>query len=155
MNQQKQKFLDLLYKESCVAGLEYGIDPYILMAQAAHETGWLRSVRGNNLYGIKAGKSWTGDTVDFTTHEVVGGESRPFTLRFRAYPSFRAAMEDYCKLISTLGRYVVAWNNRFDYEVYFDEMQKAGYATDPAYAIKLKSIYRSISEAVSEYKDQP
>lgn len=155
MNQQKKKFLDLLYKEACVTGLEYGIDPYILLAQAAHETGWLRSVRGNNLYGIKANSSWKGETVDFTTHEVVKGVSRPFVLRFRAYPRFRDSMEDYCKLISTATRYVAAWVNRDNAADYFEEIAKAGYATDPAYSVKLQSIYRSIKEAVDEYRDIP
>lgn len=128
-------------------------DPLILLTQAAHETGWLRSVRGNNLYGIKAGKSWLGETVDFTTHEVVKGESRPYTLRFRAYPRFRDSMEDYCKLISTAPRYVVAWTKRDNAVEYFNELAKAGYATDPAYAVKLQSIYKSMKSAVDEYRE--
>ena len=62
-------------------------------------------------------------------------------------------MRDYCKLISTATRYVVAWHNRHDYEPYFDELAKAGYATDPKYSDKLKSIYKSIRDAVDEYRE--
>lgn len=153
MNQQKKHFLDLLYKEALATGVTYYIDPLILLTQAAHETGWLRACRGNNLYGIKAGSSWLGETVDFTTHEVVKGESRPYVLRFRAYSRFRDSMDDYCKLISTAPRYVVAWANRDKADAYFDEIAKAGYATDPKYAVKLKSIYKSIKEAVDEYRE--
>ena len=153
MNQQKKQFLDLLYKEALAVAVTYYIDPLILLTQAAHETGWLRSCRGNNLYGIKAGSSWLGETVDFTTHEVVKGERRPYVLRFRAYPRFRDSMEDYCKLISSATRYVAAWNNRDKADIYFDEIAKAGYATDPAYAVKLKSIYKSMKEAIDEYRE--
>ena len=51
-----QKLMPLLQK----AGQQLGVSPKILLAQAAIETGWGRSVVGNNLFGIKAGSSWTG-----------------------------------------------------------------------------------------------
>ena len=51
-----QKLMPLLQK----AGQQLGISPKMPLAQAAIETGWGRSVVGNNLFGIKAGSSWTG-----------------------------------------------------------------------------------------------
>src|SRR5882762_9864619 len=51
------------------AGQQLGVSPRILLAQAAIETGWGRSVVGNNIFGIKAGSSWSGDTVNAATHE--------------------------------------------------------------------------------------
>ena len=65
-----QKLMPLLEK----AGQQLGVSPKILLAQAAIETGWGRSVVGNNLFGIKAGSSWTGQKVDAATHEYQNGE---------------------------------------------------------------------------------
>lgn len=153
MNPVKKNFLDLLYKDACAVGLEYQIDPKILLAQAAHETAWCKAVKGNNLYGIKAGKSWDGQVVDFNTHEVVDGQSVGMTAAFRAYPSYRDSMKDYCKLLSTSPRYYLAWHDRDSYDMYFEQLMAAGYATDPKYADKLRAVYVSVLRAIDEWKE--
>ena len=45
------------------AGRQLGVSPRILLAHAALETGWGRSVVGNNLFGIKASASWQGEAI--------------------------------------------------------------------------------------------
>ena len=51
-----------------VVAEELGINPRIVIAQAALETGWGISVKGNNLFGIKShGKA---DGLMVQTHEV-------------------------------------------------------------------------------------
>ena len=58
------------------AARELGVDPRNLIAQAALETGWGRSQPGgdsHNLFGIKAGRSWNGASVQANTQEFAGG----------------------------------------------------------------------------------
>ncbi len=58
------------------AARELGVDPRNLIAQAALETGWGRSQPGgdsHNLFGIKAGASWNGASVEASTEEFDAG----------------------------------------------------------------------------------
>jgi hypothetical protein len=76
-----------------------------VLAHAALETGWGQHLpRGhdgassNNLFGIKAGASWTGDSVSVPTLEYDGDVARRAQSRFRAYASPEASFEDYATL---------------------------------------------------------
>ena len=48
-----------------------GVPPLLTMAQAAFESGWAENAPGNNFFGIKCGKSWTGKKQLLVTHEVL------------------------------------------------------------------------------------
>lgn len=54
-------------------------------------------------------------------------------------------MKDYINLIKGNERYSKAASSSFDPDTYFEEIQRAGYATDPNYANKLKDIVRKIA----------
>ncbi len=123
-----------------------GMNPLVLVAQAALETGWGKHVpSGNNYYGIKAGRSWTGMTQDLDSDEFENGAMVKRNSRFRAYPSVLESMRDYVALITGNDRYSKAAGKSFDPDTYFDEIQAAGYATDPQYSAKLKNISRQIA----------
>ena len=118
-----------------------------MLAQAAHETGWgqkeIRNADGStahNLFGIKASPQWKGATTDVVTTEYSGGQPRRVVQTFRAYGSYAESFKDYAKLIKDSPRYgaVVAAGN--DAQGYAQGLQKAGYATDPAYADKLSRV---------------
>jgi len=111
----------------------------IMLAQAALETGWGRHVPGNNLFGIKDPKG-----TPLQTKEFVDGKERTVTERFAAYNSPKESMEAYLALVSRAPRYRKAWESRTDPQKYFEELQKAGYATDPEYARKALAAYNSI-----------
>lgn len=122
------------------------MNPLVLVAQAALETGWGKHVpAGNNFYGIKAGASWQGPTQDLDSPEFENGRMVSRNSRFRAYPSVLESMQDYVSLITGNERYAEAADKSFDPDRYFDEIQKAGYATDPNYASKLKNIARQVA----------
>ena len=122
------------------------MNPLVLVAQAALETGWGKHVpAGNNYYGIKAGSSWSGPTQDLDSPEFENGRMVSRNSRFRAYPSVLESMQDYVSLITGNERYSAAADKSFDPDRYFEEIQKAGYATDPHYASKLKNIARQIA----------
>lgn len=95
---------------------ESGIPAAFMLAQAAHETGWGRARMtatdghpAHNLFGIKAGKGWTGRVAEVTTTEYVNGTPRKVVARFRAYDSAEDSFRDYAKLISGNRRYAAAF----------------------------------------------
>lgn len=135
-----------------------GIPAAFMLGQAGHETGWGRSEIRNadgsnsfNLFGIKAGAGWTGKVAEITTTEYEGGVPRKQTARFRAYDSYEASFRDYARLISQSPRYAQARANVGSAAGYAGELQKAGYATDPAYAAKLS---RAINTALQLQRAQ-
>ncbi len=123
-----------------------GIPAAFMVAQAAHETGWgrkeIRHADGSpsfNLFGIKAGGSWQGPTAEITTTEYIGGVARKVTAKFRAYGSYAESFADYARLMKTSPRYEQVAKADTAGE-FAQGLQKAGYATDPAYADKLTRV---------------
>lgn len=126
-----------------------GIPAGFLIAQAAHETGWgkrdIRNADGtpsHNLFGIKAGANWKGPVAEITTTEYIGGRPQKVTQKFRAYASAEESFADYAKLMKDNPRYerAVAGASTGDAKQFAQGLQRAGYATDPAYADKLTRV---------------
>ena len=127
-----------------------GIPASFMLGQAGHETGWGRSeIRTRdgsnsfNLFGIKAGKGWTGKVAEVTTTEYVNGQPRKTVARFRAYDSYEESFRDYARLINENPRYEKARTQTHSAQAYAAALQKAGYATDPQYASKLSRAIQS------------
>jgi flagellar protein FlgJ len=115
-------------------------------AHAALESGWgrlpLRNPDGSsthNLFGIKAGGSWSGDKVASATHEFVNGVRQSARASFRAYASPADSFADYAHLLSN-PRYAAARGTGDDAQRFAQALQHAGYATDPSYAAKIAAI---------------
>jgi hypothetical protein len=126
-----------------------GISPEAIIAQAALETGWGRSAIGNNIFGVKAHGAWKGKTQDVATWEdtngsAPGGEVQIID-RFRDYDTVADSFADHFRFLEENSRYAKAgvFAKAGD-EAYFMALQRAGYATDPAYAAKLASILRTV-----------
>ncbi len=124
-----------------------GIPAAFMIAQAAHETGWGRKeikhadgTPANNLFGIKAGANWSGPVAEVTTTEYIGGVARKVTAKFRAYASHAESFADYARLIKDSPRYAGVVAKGKDAAGFAQGLQKAGYATDPAYAEKLTRV---------------
>lgn len=129
------------------ASAETGIPAQFMLAQAALETGWgKREIIGSdgsnshNLFGIKAGGSWNGPTVDVTTTEYVGGQPRKVVQSFRAYANAAESFADYARLMKDSPRYAAVVAGSSDARQFAAGLQKAGYATDPGYADKLGKV---------------
>jgi flagellar protein FlgJ len=141
------EFVTALLPEAHAAADALGVEPRLLLAQAALETGWGRASperdgeSANNLFGIKAGASWTGAAVEHWTLEHADGAMAPQRERFRAYGNTADSFADYVGLISTARRYADALAQSSDPEAYARAVTKAGYATDPNYADKWLAIY--------------
>ncbi|MDE2368423.1 MAG: flagellar assembly peptidoglycan hydrolase FlgJ [Burkholderiales bacterium] len=124
-----------------------GIPASFLVAQAAQETGWgrkeIRHADGTpsyNLFGIKAGANWKGPTAEITTTEYVAGRPHKVVAKFRAYASYADSFADYAKLMTTSPRYHNVVASAHTASGFAQGLQKAGYATDPAYAAKLTRV---------------
>jgi flagellar protein FlgJ len=125
------------------AAKQLGVSARVLLAQAALETGWGRSVVGNNVFGIKAGPAWSGAAVTAATHEVENGRSVPQTAAFRAYGSLAEAVHDFVSLIAGSSRYRAAIGAGDDAKGYAAALIKGGYATDGNYPAKLAGVAAS------------
>lgn len=70
---------------------------------------------------------------------------------FRAYHSLEQSFDDYVSFLQENPRYKQALTKADDSHAYLDELQNAGYATDPNYANKIKSVLKriDISDLVS------
>ncbi len=146
-------FVEKLMPIAQKVAAKFGLDPKVMVAQAALETGWGKHLMrkgaqiANNFYGIKAGSRKT-NTTRANSYEYVNGKKVMVNSSFRAYDSIESSMEDYAKLITENKRYDKV-KNAASADSYFEELQKAGYATDPKYADKLKNIIRN--PAFKEY----
>jgi peptidoglycan hydrolase FlgJ len=129
------------------AEAQTGIPASFMIAQAAHESGWGRKeilhadgAPAHNLFGVKAGASWTGPVAEVTTTEYVGGVARKVTAKFRAYASYAESFADYAQLMKNSPRYAGVVAQAQTASGFAQGLQKAGYATDPAYAEKLTRV---------------
>ena len=129
------------------ASAETGIPANFILAQAALETGWgrkeIRPADGSNsfnLFGIKAGSNWQGATARVTTTEVIDGQPQKVKADFRAYGSYEEAFKDWARLLKDSPRYAKVVERGGDARQFAQGLQRAGYATDPAYADKLGRV---------------
>jgi flagellar protein FlgJ len=148
VSSSKQDFMNQLRPHAQQAARALGVDANLLLAQAALETGWGQAVIKNgqgessfNLFNIKADKSWQGKQAKTVTLEFDGGVAKKEMAGFRSYDSFKASFDDYVNFIKSNPRYSDALKKAGNPVQYIQELQQAGYATDPKYAEKILNIY--------------
>jgi flagellar protein FlgJ len=141
-----KEFVNRVWPHAVEVSRSTGIPPQFLVAHSALESGWgkseIRQADGSsshNLFGIKAGKNWTGPTVEATTTEYVNGQPQQVVERFRAYASYEESFRDYANLLRNNSRYSAVIGSQSGTE-FAKGLQQAGYATDPMYADKLSRI---------------
>lgn len=137
--------------------------PYLFsIAQAALESGWGKSTIGNNIFGIKADKSWQGKKILITTTEWHNDDTHvyPQTISiekvgnkykyivkdyFRDYDTLQEGITDHSRFLTVNKRYAEAFKYSDPY-LFADEVAKAGYATAPDYAYQLRQMINSIKK---------
>lgn len=141
------QFLRQLWHGASDIIAESGLDPRVIIAQAALETGWGKYIikkadgqSSHNLFGIKSGNGWSGNKVTATTLEYKNGVMDKAKESFRAYDSLIESVKDYVAFVKGSERYKVAIANQDNPQRYAAELQRAGYATDPNYAEKIINI---------------
>jgi len=143
-----EEFIATMMPMAEKAARRLGVEPRYLVAQAALETGWGKSMirqkdgsNSHNLFGIKA-TNWSGEPAMARTTEYLNGRAVKQVEGFRAYASFEQSFDDFVSLLQNSDRYQSAVNAGGDSERFVRELQKAGYATDPQYARKVSQIAR-------------
>ncbi|MEZ9217666.1 flagellar assembly peptidoglycan hydrolase FlgJ [Vibrio cyclitrophicus] len=138
------------YAEKAASAL--GVDSSLLLAQAALETGWGSKMvknslgNSNNLFNIKADRSWKGDKVATQTLEFHGKTAVKELASFRSYSNFEDSFNDYVKFLNENPRYETALQHQGNSENFIKGIHQAGYATDPNYADKVLRVKAKIDE---------
>lgn len=144
-----KSFVHDLWPHAEKAASKLGVSAQLLVAQSALETGWgqhaMKKPDGQiafNLFGIKAGEDWTGQSVVQQTVEYRQGSMQQEKARFRSYDSVAESLGDYVSFVKSRPRYQQALLHGGSDARYIQGLHKAGYATDPAYASKVMNIMR-------------
>ncbi len=146
----QENFVMLLKPHAEKAAAELNINPDVLIAQVALETGWGKHVihdrqgeNSFNLFNIKAGSQWQGDKVNVSTLEYRDGIAANEKADFRKYTDYAESFSDYVRLMKNNSRYEQVLQKGNDSAAYAEALQSAGYATDPEYAQKIKRLLNS------------
>ncbi len=138
----KQGFVDMLGPAAIQYGNQIGVDPRIILAQAAQETGWGRSAPGNNYFGIKSHGKGGGQT--FTTHEVINGKRVKMQDSFRSFNDPADSVAGYADFLTSNKRYRPMLGAK-GLEEQVAALGRSGYATDPNYANSIYNIAKGIN----------
>jgi len=105
-HQSPNKFINDILPHAIKAGKKLGVDPKVIMAQAALESNWGRSVPRHadksstyNIFGIKYTRGANTKFARVKTTEYIKGRKKSVTARFRAYKNYAQAFDDYTRLM--------------------------------------------------------
>lgn len=150
MAESPEDFIAALKPHAEKTAAELNVGPDVLLAQAALETGWGRHVIHNregdnshNLFNIKADQRWQGERINVATLEYREGMAQQERADFRQYEDYAQSFSDYAEFLQNNPRYQQALQSGGDSAHFADELQRAGYATDPEYAEKIKRLLNS------------
>ncbi|MCG7537109.1 flagellar assembly peptidoglycan hydrolase FlgJ [Pseudoalteromonas sp. OOF1S-7] len=142
-----ESFISQLWEHAQSAAAKIGLNPAVMVAQAALETGWGKHIIARqdgessfNLFNIKADKRWQGSSASKMTLEFEQGLPVKKQANFRAYDSLKDSINDYVDFLQSNPRYQQALAKTDNPDQYLDALQQAGYATDPDYAEKIKRV---------------
>lgn len=95
---EKKQFVTQFYPLAVEAGKKYNLNPTVILAQAAHESGWGSSFLArvkHNFFGITAG----GHPNEYWNGEKQPSQKNP-KLVFRVYKTDQDSFMDFARLIS-------------------------------------------------------
>ena len=152
----REAFLESILPAAREAAETLGVSTKAVLAQAALETGWGRSIpraadgrSSHNLFGIKANERWSGPRVDQLTTEFVDGAPQRQVESFRAYSSPAESIADHARLLARSPRYAAVRGTGDDIAAYGAALQQGGYATDPQYAQKLEAVAETVDRLLA------
>lgn len=95
----KQAFVEKYYPLAKAAGQSFGLNPEVIMAQAAIESGWGSS------YGARVRKNFFGITAAGSPNPYWDGSysvsKNPYQLKFRVYQTDQDSFYDFARLITS------------------------------------------------------
>lgn len=145
MSETVNRFIDKYGKWAKLSANDTGVPALFTLAQCALETGWGKSVKGNNMFGIKDTDGLNGNEIEFLTTEYNKQTGwHKVKAFFRKYKTPKESFDDHAKFLIKNERYKAAFNYEHDPVMFAKEVAKAGYATDPQYAQKIITIMKMI-----------
>lgn len=146
-------FVRKVWPHALLAEKTTGVPAAFIVGQAALESGWGRHEIRNgdgtssfNLFGIKANPGWQGQSAAAATTEYAGAQATRRVERFRSYGSYSEAFQDWAGMMARNPRYSGVMQSAGNVQAFAANMQRAGYATDPAYGAKLeKTIQKTLA----------
>lgn len=138
----KDAFIEAMMPHALRVSEATGLDPRLVIAQAAQETGWGRSAPNNNFFGIKSHGRKGG--AKLATTEYVDGRRVNVSDSYRGYADMGESADDYAAFIKANPRYrdMLAAP---DLESQIAALGRSGYATDPNYARSISAIANGIT----------
>jgi len=148
---------------------ETGFSAIAVLTQGALESGWGKFMPGNMMFGVKDTDGVNGNEQLLTTTEYSRRSDLKFPIiisvtpclrngqkyfkykikdYFRKYDTVKDCFVDHIKFFQTNPRYATALKVRGDANLFFDEISKAGYATDPNYSDTLKAVAKSVERQI-------
>ena len=144
-----------------------GISALFTLAQSALETGWGKHAPGNMMFGVKSKESMPAEKRQLVqTTEILAMDKEKFPVIisiekrpdgkykyivkdwFRKYDTPEESFTDHARLFLTNKRYAKALEVKTDPYKFAEEVAKAGYATEPTYAERLKGVIRKVEEII-------
>lgn len=144
---------------------ESGIHYIAILTQAALESAWGTRAPGNMFFGVKDTDGINGNEQLLTTTEYSSNPNLKFpeiiskqAVRagsrimykykvkeyFRKFDTPEDSFRHHADFLFANPRYAKAIAVRYDYNQFFEEVAKAGYATAPDYAETLKAVAKSV-----------
>ncbi len=146
MTASQQKFFNTILPQAQQVSKSTGIVTSVLLAQAILESAWGTSqlaTQANNLFGIKSDALWKGNVVTIESKEVQNGKTVTVKSAFRSYQSIADSIKDYGSFFTSTPWRTQNYAKFLQSKTYTEaikNLQSSGYATDPAYGEKLKTL---------------
>lgn len=137
MSGDHAEFIRRAWPLALEAGKRTGVDPKIVLAQAALESNWGKSAPGNNYFGIK------GPGGTYATQEFENGRFVTKDQSFAGYGSIEESFKGYADFINRNQRYA-SLKSAQGVDAQIAALQASGYATDPAYGAKIAAIAKGL-----------
>ena len=148
-----------------------GISALFILAQSALETGWGQHAPGNMMFGVKSKESMPAEKRQLVqTTEILATDKEKFPVIisiekrsdgkykyivkdwFRKYDTPEESFTDHANFFFRNKRYAKALEVKSDPYKFAEEVAKAGYATEPTYAERLKKVIRTIERIMTNDK---
>ncbi len=131
-------FIQNMSPEARTAAQATGLDPRVVLAQTALETGFGKSAPGNNYFGVKGPGQVLG-----TQEADASGNLVPTQDSFRIYPNAQASTQGYIDVMKQPNMAGVLQQPGMTGQI--GALGRSGYATDPNYAGKVGAIAGQLS----------
>lgn len=125
---KKEAFLRKYAAAAVAAGKRFKLNPVVILAQAAHESGWGTSYSAqhrHNLFGIMA----AGSPNEFW-HGLTDAAKAPPPRLFRVYDTDTNSLLDFARLISTKPAYAPAYGVSYAPDLYAKAIAASPYISE-------------------------